>query len=403
MNNQQHTSPFVVNHEGRTLALSRIDFGLSSKGHQYNEAWLQNLLHNNPQSLPTEEIDTAYKNLVPVCTELSTPAGPIDNLFVTPEGKLVVLEAKLWRNPEARRKVIGQILDYAKELSLWDYEELQKQVSKRIATGHKQNNNAVYELVRKEYPDTNEADFVDEVSRSLRTGRFMLLIAGDGIREGATSIAQFLTDMGNLQFTFGLIEVGLYQMPDKNILVQPRVLAKTVIIDRTVVELTSKGMQVQAINNSDSPTKTDGFYYEFWKEFFEGFELDDSSQPRPKIPTAQSLFLSLPPGGNSAWINAYFAGSTNEIGVYFRLAKGEFGEMAYESLSEDENLLTELPESCQWELSKGFHTVAISMYIDDVQAENNREIIKDFFAQNTNLFVNAFRTRMANIAQLIKN
>ena len=115
MNNQQHTSPFVVNHEGRTLVLNRIDFGLSSKGHQYNEAWLQNLLHNNPQSLPTEEIDTAYKNLVPVCTELSTPAGPIDNLFVTPEGKLVVLEAKLWRNPEARRKVIGQILDYAKE------------------------------------------------------------------------------------------------------------------------------------------------------------------------------------------------------------------------------------------------------------------------------------------------
>ncbi len=35
----------------------------------------------------------------------------------------MLVEAKLWRNPEARRKVIGQILDYAKELSRWNYED----------------------------------------------------------------------------------------------------------------------------------------------------------------------------------------------------------------------------------------------------------------------------------------
>ena len=51
--------------------------------------------------------------------ELKTPAGPIDNFMVTPSGLPVLVECKLWRNPEARRQVVGQILDYAKELSRW--------------------------------------------------------------------------------------------------------------------------------------------------------------------------------------------------------------------------------------------------------------------------------------------
>jgi hypothetical protein len=52
---------------------------------------------------------------VPICTELNTPAGPIDNFMVSPSGLPVLVECKLWRNPEARREVVSQILDYAKE------------------------------------------------------------------------------------------------------------------------------------------------------------------------------------------------------------------------------------------------------------------------------------------------
>lgn len=51
---------------------------------------------------------------MPVCAELHTPADPIDALFVTPSGRLVTVAAKLWRNPEAPRTVIAQVLNYAK-------------------------------------------------------------------------------------------------------------------------------------------------------------------------------------------------------------------------------------------------------------------------------------------------
>ncbi len=140
--------------------------------------------------------------------ELNTPAGPIDVLYATPTGRLVALEAKLWRNPEARRKVIGQILDYAKELSRWSYDDLQREVAcaTRAETGHPGN---LHALVRRRYPDTDECAFIDGVAKTLRKGEFLLLIVGDGIREGAASIAEFLEANGMLHFTFGLVEMAI--------------------------------------------------------------------------------------------------------------------------------------------------------------------------------------------------
>jgi hypothetical protein len=79
--------------------------------------------------------------------EISTAAGPIDVVYITPQGRLVIIETKLWRNPEARRKVVGQILDYAKELKGWTYSDLQRETSRR--TGIK--GNSPYQIVRQRF------------------------------------------------------------------------------------------------------------------------------------------------------------------------------------------------------------------------------------------------------------
>lgn len=52
--------------------------------------------------------------------------GYIDNLYITPSGMIVIVETKLFRNQEARRTVIAQIIDYAKEVQKWDAEKLDK-------------------------------------------------------------------------------------------------------------------------------------------------------------------------------------------------------------------------------------------------------------------------------------
>ena len=110
------------------VALERIPLASSGR----NEAWLRDFLLQHPEALPAAEIDLAYADPIPVCREMSTPAGPIDAVFVNARGALIIVECKLWRNPQARREVVGQILDYAKELARWHYEDLQRRYRGRF-------------------------------------------------------------------------------------------------------------------------------------------------------------------------------------------------------------------------------------------------------------------------------
>ena len=111
----QYGQPMIIRDDS-VESFRRVTLSADSSG-RYDEAFVQRLVFDHPETLPIGEIDDAYTPLIPVCTELNTPAGPLDALFVTPSGRLVIVEAKLWRNPEARRKVIAQVLDYAKELA----------------------------------------------------------------------------------------------------------------------------------------------------------------------------------------------------------------------------------------------------------------------------------------------
>jgi hypothetical protein len=154
---------------------------------------------------------------------------------MTADGGLVLVEAKLWRNPEARRQVVGQVLDYAKELARWSYEELQTAV--RLA--RREPSLSLYDLVcGPEAAPDGEAVFVDAVSRNLRLGRLLLIVAGDGIQESAEKLAEFLQRHLGLHFTLAMVEISLWRAPTTGaVFVQPKVLARTVQIERAVIRL----------------------------------------------------------------------------------------------------------------------------------------------------------------------
>ena len=98
-------------------ALHRIPLGASTADGGLAESDIHDLLFRFPEALPVSTIDASYGGAIPVCRELYTRAGYVDALYVNPLGRLTLAEFKLWRNPQARREVIGQILDYAKELA----------------------------------------------------------------------------------------------------------------------------------------------------------------------------------------------------------------------------------------------------------------------------------------------
>lgn len=168
--------PILIKSNRSGQALSRIEMDV----HQFSENWLQELLQNHPSILPVDEIEPVFWPLAPIGREIPTRVGFIDNLFVSKEGYLVMVETKLWRNPEAKREVIAQAIDYASELSKWSFEQLDSETRRHSKKG-------IIELIQSTFHlnldlDPEELPTEDHIANQLRLGRFLVLVVSDHIR-----------------------------------------------------------------------------------------------------------------------------------------------------------------------------------------------------------------------------
>ena len=262
-----YTRPMRISGMGgeaeQVSALEALPLKAGSDG-QFSERWLQMLIQRNPTLLPVDQIEPALVPLVPVCIELPIPSGFVDNLMLTTDGGIVLVETKLWRNPEARREVVGQVLDYAKDLSRWTYSELQRAI--RVAAKDPQLDLFRHVAGPDAAPEA-EGKFIDAVSRNLRLGRFLLIIAGDGIQESAEHLTDFLQRHVGLHFTLALVEISFWRAPDTgDVFVQPKVVARTLQIERAVVTR-EEGVAMTPTRLTPAPSTTkptsisaEGFY-----------------------------------------------------------------------------------------------------------------------------------------------
>ena len=117
-------------------------------------------------------------------------------------------------------------------------------------------------------------------ARSLTSGRFLLIVVGDGIREGVERIADYLNQSAGIRITFGLVELAIFDMPEGSaggVIVEPRVLAKTIEIERAVVRRADAGIVVE-----DPPLASGGVRVRTQiteKEFYERIEQVDPALP----------------------------------------------------------------------------------------------------------------------------
>jgi hypothetical protein len=390
---------------GKPIFLSENNDAIKlKKVENFDEAFIQNLIFNNPDCLPISDIDESYNPLIPVCVELNTPVGPLDILMITPNGEIVIVETKLWRNSGARRTVIAQILDYAKELSNWTYDDLQRESNKNLKT----KDNILYTIAKKQYPDLtpSESDFVDSVSRNLARGKFLLLIAGDGIREGAYGITEFLATAGHLNFAFAMVELNVFEGEGLGRLIIPKTIVKTVEIQKLRVEIPD-GFVISSVANDEDPDnkkpvlspqqkKEKQFYYDFWMELIRELNFDDPGQLLPNPSQNQNIYI-YPGQTKKVWISAFFAKSKKTIGVYFRTQKDTEGEEL--SLCLDDyraEIKGELGGRAVFKPKKTID-VGIRLSCDDIFSSNNRKEIKEFFKEELNNFVNVFRPKLKKI------
>jgi hypothetical protein len=339
-----------------------------------------------------------------VCTELDVGVGRVDAVFIDICGRLTLVECKLWQNPEARRKVVAQILDYAAALLSWSYGDLQRQVARRLGRP----GNVLFEVDRLTNPGLDEASFVDGVSRGLREGDFTLLVLGDGIRRETHVLNEYLQTHARLRFRFGLVEVAPYLQVDGTILLHPRVRARTEALSRPAFWIDEQPNVAGATEASQDTIPTDSeqptarlsasgsqdrareLDLAFWTPFLKTLRLDDPEQPVPHAGPSQleNRRFPLPMG---AWLTAFRTAERgrNRVGVMFRTRAN--ADNLWDIL---ESQREEIFASLQFEVEWAGNYITRALFFDDIHDERTWPQQREFLRDTVNTFVSVFRPRL---------
>ena len=154
------------------------------------EKKLEALLKKSPDLLTTE----GGKPILFFKAQVSIGDNAADLLGVDADGMIVMVECKLEANREARRMVVGQILEYAGQLWGTSYDDFEEMLTDNSGR-------SLVDMVRQHISDDawSEADFRAGVERGLEAGKFRLVIAINGMNDELKGIVEYLKQRGGVR------------------------------------------------------------------------------------------------------------------------------------------------------------------------------------------------------------
>jgi len=161
------------------------------------EGKLQDYLEEYPTLIPLADIVEGASDLLCIGREVIAGPGFVDLLFIDKDGLLTVVETKLAKNPEARRTVIGQIIEYASYISQWTADDVY-----RIAGEYGKSN-------LDEVMGNMSEDFKSNIEQNLKNGKMRLIIAVDELIEPLRATVTFLNSHSN--FDILLLQVSSFE------------------------------------------------------------------------------------------------------------------------------------------------------------------------------------------------
>lgn len=175
-----------------------------------DESQLQKLLYDSPELIPTQDEEVAV-----FIREAGLPgSGSTDLLGVDSQGNILVVETKLAKNQEVRRKVVGQILEYAAFLWRMPFDDFNEIFVRRRGK-------SLLELLVEKKPQILTELVRDAVKRNLNHGKFQLLIAVDQINDELERIITYFAECGG-GIQLEALELELYIDGTTQILVPKR-------------------------------------------------------------------------------------------------------------------------------------------------------------------------------------
>ena len=141
-----------------------------------NEKQLQGVVADSPHWVPGVPEGSL------TVREFHTLAGPVDVMIVAPDGSLTAVECKLEANPEKRRTVIGQLIDYTSAVRQEGAERFFEQWESRGG------------------PDLTSAldsEALQELRDRIRSGRIGLCWVADRIDDDLRRLIEYLNEITN--------------------------------------------------------------------------------------------------------------------------------------------------------------------------------------------------------------
>jgi hypothetical protein len=208
---------------------------LSRKHDQFNEAFIQELLAEHPDLLPVRLLRPDAGNLLCIGREVPTRSGSIDNLYLSSTGYVVVVETKLWRNPQSRREVFGQLIDYVQNVVKFDWKQLEDVWNGyRGKTG--QSTVRLFDAIGD--LEDQEHEFIERVEHALRRGELIGLVVGDGIDPRLQDLFSHFDKTTHLGYSLGVVSLHCYQMPgSEGMLVLPELVQSVEPVQRAYIRI----------------------------------------------------------------------------------------------------------------------------------------------------------------------
>lgn len=193
------------------------------------ESWFRNAIFENPElvigpcreagRVPTDE------SWLPWEMEFGFGAGPVDVLLISSHGRPAIIETKLSSNPEKRREVVAQLMDYALSLQDAAWDDLPP------------------------LPASDAAPDPADVEDALSTGRFLLVVAGDALDPRALRLSEaVLASHLTSEWDLVMVDLNVYRPLDADgrLLIVPELRGAVLASTRQVVRVQVEGAAPRA-------------------------------------------------------------------------------------------------------------------------------------------------------------
>jgi hypothetical protein len=155
-----------------------------------SERELQEFLRDFSTLIPMDEIELGAPPLLCIGFEVGAGGGSQDLLYVDETGLLTIAETKLKKNPELRREVIGQVLEYASYAHEWTARDIESLAGKFFSSNHcpPEYQGLTLESALRKFLETTGSpaaetlsyeQFLLQMRETLDRGRIRLIIAVD--------------------------------------------------------------------------------------------------------------------------------------------------------------------------------------------------------------------------------